>query len=211
VVHILLLACCCLLLAARSGSGSGSGSGGCGWRTEARQRANRSGPVVVGRMGCPSTRVVLEGWVCPPETGRQAVVLRYQPRSSPRCVCTALVHHYFTAARRGHGACGVGQKAEEGVAAVFQETGRGAKGAGAAGEWMWYSSTEHGSAVGLCFAIRVWAGSSDITVPALPISAPGVGCPAPPLFGRLQGCFEFFLAFEGPFWGFCYEIISWRA
>jgi hypothetical protein len=25
-----------------------------------------------------------------------------------------------------------------------------------------------------------------------------VGCPAPPLFGRLQGCFEFFLAFEGP-------------
>jgi hypothetical protein len=26
-----------------------------------------------------------------------------------------------------------------------------------------------------------------------------------------RGVLIFFLAFEGPFWGFCYEIISWRA
>jgi hypothetical protein len=26
-----------------------------------------------------------------------------------------------------------------------------------------------------------------------------------------SGVLSFFLAFEGPFWGFCYEIISWRA
>jgi hypothetical protein len=42
------------------------------------------------------------------------------------------------------------------------------------------------------------------TVPALPISALGGGGLAPPLFGRLQWCPRFFLAFEGPFWGFCY-------
>jgi hypothetical protein len=56
-----------------------------------------------------------------------------------------------------------------------------------------------------------WYGTMPNTVPALPISAPGVGCLAPPLFGRLQGCFGKKLAFEGPFWGFCYEIISWVA
>ena len=28
--------------------------------------------------------------------------------------------------------------------------------------------------------------------PPTPIWATEVGCPAPPLFGRLQGCFEFF-------------------
>jgi hypothetical protein len=50
-----------------------------------------------------------------------------------------------------------------------------------------------------------------LTVPALPISAPGGGCPAPPLFGRFQGCLRKFLAFEGPIWGFCYEIITWGA
>jgi hypothetical protein len=26
-----------------------------------------------------------------------------------------------------------------------------------------------------------------------------------------RGVLRFFLAFEGPFWGFCYEIISWGA
>jgi hypothetical protein len=39
----------------------------------------------------------------------------------------------------------------------------------------------------------------------------GGGGLAPPLFGRLQWSPRFFLAFEGPFWGFYYEIISWRA
>jgi hypothetical protein len=68
----------------------------------------------------------------------------------------------------------------------------------------------------VCSFWRVW-GSKPLcnqgraTVPALPISAPGVGCPAPPLFGRFQGCLRIFLAFEGPIWGFCYEIIIWRA
>jgi hypothetical protein len=38
--------------------------------------------------------------------------------------------------------------------------------------------------------------------PPTPIWATEVGCPAPPLFGRLQGCFEgFFWAFEGLFEG----------
>jgi hypothetical protein len=61
-------------------------------------------------------------------------------------------------------------------------------------------------------AIEVWMNKhGNSTVPALPISAPGEGCPAPPLFGRFQGCLRNFLAFEGPIWGFCYEIIIWRA